>query len=435
MNTLLSPYIGEGPIDWAVFEPNLRRWNPPMVVILNPNPDTVMRIHGICPDALICLRDHPLSEQFSDIYSDPANTGRRHAGEWAEKLWSWDLWDIRQWIVCLFGNEMNAKPWDGHIPAIVAYTVAHMEHGRMLDINTAGPEHGVCWPYWGDWKPYEPIRDAAIAFRQYISFHRYWRSDLGPLHEWENWAGEMPEGWEDCKWLITECGDDGLLSNRCGRESGWQDVVSPEVYLSHLEIVDRKWAKYPIVGAAVFLRGKQAPWQTYDITPIEHMIAAYAERRRNEPEEVKPVSNIQISPGLLDPCAGRISQEFGEKKVDYSAYNLIAHNGRDIAAPKGTPVIASHDGECWVYEDSGYGKTVEIWYPRIEAGALFKTIYAHLSAFRVGHKQMVKAGQVIGLVGSTGNSTGPHLHFGIKFLRGKNPGYRDWVDPRPWLTE
>lgn len=136
----------------------------------------------------------------------------------------------------------------------------------------------------------------------------------------------------------------------------------------------------------------------------------------------------------LGTVAGTLTNEFGSKAINYSAFGLIGHNGRDIAAPAGTLVYATHAGVCWVYSDpGGYGLTVEIWDPQIAGGSAFKTINGHLSKQIVAHGDKVVTGQPIGLVGTTGNSTGPHLHYGLKLLAGHNPGYRDWVDPKPFM--
>jgi murein DD-endopeptidase MepM/ murein hydrolase activator NlpD len=149
------------------------------------------------------------------------------------------------------------------------------------------------------------------------------------------------------------------------------------------------------------------------------------------------VSDIIISPKLIWPLRnieGTVTQGFGEHAIDYSAYGLIGHNGRDIAAPKGTTIQATHPGQCWCYEDPGYGKVVEVWYPNIEHG-IFKTISAHMDFIGADDKSMVNVGDSIGLLGSTGNSTGPHVHFGLKLLGGVNPGYRNWIDPVPFMDK
>ncbi|WP_310486412.1 M23 family metallopeptidase [Chamaesiphon sp. VAR_69_metabat_338] len=100
------------------------------------------------------------------------------------------------------------------------------------------------------------------------------------------------------------------------------------------------------------------------------------------------------------------------------------HSGVDIGAPSGTPVIATATGTIisagW---NGGYGKAVVI-----QHGDTQQTLYGHLSEISVQAGQTVPQGTVIGLVGSTGNSTGPHLHFETR-----SPGATGWVavDPTP----
>jgi murein DD-endopeptidase MepM/ murein hydrolase activator NlpD len=108
---------------------------------------------------------------------------------------------------------------------------------------------------------------------------------------------------------------------------------------------------------------------------------------------------------------GRLSSRFGSR-VHPIFKSRRMHTGIDLAAPKGTPIYASGDGVIekagWV---SGYGKKVEI-----EHVNGFETGYGHMSRIADGIKPgvRVRQGQVIGYVGSTGNSTGNHLHFEIK---------------------
>jgi murein DD-endopeptidase MepM/ murein hydrolase activator NlpD len=88
----------------------------------------------------------------------------------------------------------------------------------------------------------------------------------------------------------------------------------------------------------------------------------------------------------------------------------IFHSGLDFAAPIGTEVYATGDGVVEKTENSfhGYGICV-----MIDHGFGYKTLYAHLSAFKVSVGQKIKRGDVIGLVGNTGLSTGPHLHYEV----------------------
>ncbi|MEL6527108.1 MAG: M23 family metallopeptidase, partial [Chloroflexota bacterium] len=86
------------------------------------------------------------------------------------------------------------------------------------------------------------------------------------------------------------------------------------------------------------------------------------------------------------------------------------HSGIDLSAPTGTPIYAANSGNVIFsgFSRWGYGNAVVI-----EHGGVYSTLYGHMSSIAVGCGQFVSVGQVIGLVGNTGNSSGPHLHFEI----------------------
>ena len=86
------------------------------------------------------------------------------------------------------------------------------------------------------------------------------------------------------------------------------------------------------------------------------------------------------------------------------------HNGIDIGAPTGTPIIAAYAGEVVVATYQAAAGN----YIMINHGSNLYTVYMHMSKFNVKVGQSVKQGDTIGLVGSTGNSTGPHLHFSVR---------------------
>lgn len=114
---------------------------------------------------------------------------------------------------------------------------------------------------------------------------------------------------------------------------------------------------------------------------------------------------------LKTPIDGaKLSSNFGMRKHPISGYNKL-HKGVDFAASTGTPIFAGGDGiiEYRGY-NGGYGK-----YIKIRHNNEYKTAYAHLSSFKknVTKGTRVNQGDVIGFVGSTGNSTGPHLHYEI----------------------
>jgi murein DD-endopeptidase MepM/ murein hydrolase activator NlpD len=125
--------------------------------------------------------------------------------------------------------------------------------------------------------------------------------------------------------------------------------------------------------------------------------------------------------GMIWPVRGPITSEFGWR-VHPILKTKRYHSGLDIAVPMGTPVAAAASGRVilsgWV---GGYGKTVII-----DHGGGISSLYGHNSTLLVSVGQDVKAGAIISKAGSTGLSTGPHVHFEVR----KNG---DVVDPHSWL--
>ena len=117
---------------------------------------------------------------------------------------------------------------------------------------------------------------------------------------------------------------------------------------------------------------------------------------------------------LLTPIDGaRLSSRYGKRRHPILGYTKM-HRGLDFAAPSGTPIYAGGDGSIEVAGRNGaYGR-----YVRIRHNATYSTAYGHMRRFARGMRRgaRVKQGQVIGYVGTTGRSTGPHLHYEI--LRG-----------------
>ncbi len=121
---------------------------------------------------------------------------------------------------------------------------------------------------------------------------------------------------------------------------------------------------------------------------------------------------------LLLPVEGYLTSGYGDRPDPFTGEEAY-HTGLDIAASSGTEIIAAASGKVIQASDknNGYGKCVII-----EHSAGFKTLYAHCSSLDVQVGDYVAAGQVIARVGSTGRSTGPHLHFSV-IING------EYVDP------
>ncbi len=144
----------------------------------------------------------------------------------------------------------------------------------------------------------------------------------------------------------------------------------------------------------------------------EALIKLEDELAAKEKEITKKLEALRYgnAPGkLLYPVNGILTSGFGNRTSPMTG-TVRFHSGIDIGADAGTPVKAAASGEVVNAEYmGGYGYTVIIYH-----GGGFSTVYAHLSGFAVSPGQKVKQGQIIGFVGSTGFTTGPHLHFEVR---------------------
>lgn len=123
------------------------------------------------------------------------------------------------------------------------------------------------------------------------------------------------------------------------------------------------------------------------------------------------------------PSYTRISSEFGWRSDPFTGLKAY-HNGIDMAAAEGTPIVAAYDG---IVGQAGYNSSMGN-YIYIEHGDGLRTIYLHASKLYVEKDDVVVKGDVIGAVGTTGRSTGPHLHFSVR-LNG------EYVSPWNYLTK
>ena len=125
-------------------------------------------------------------------------------------------------------------------------------------------------------------------------------------------------------------------------------------------------------------------------------------------QEEQDIANIKSTTTFIKPLEGTISSRFGEREPTTSTVPKN-HTGVDIAANTGTKIIASTEGEVVLASEEGdYGKHLKIQIGEVSI------IYAHCNSMYVKQGDRITQGQEIAEVGSTGNSTGPHLHFEIR---------------------
>lgn len=144
------------------------------------------------------------------------------------------------------------------------------------------------------------------------------------------------------------------------------------------------------------------------VTNQEEVVVPPQEMSSSINEMQLDINNLKAAYSFIKPIEATISSRFGARESEYQ--NVTGyHTGIDLAAPKGTAIKASMEGIVTLVSNEGdYGKHIKIRCNNVT------TLYAHCSEIFVKEGQIVAQGQEIGAVGSTGNSTGPHLHFEIR---------------------
>ena len=212
----------------------------------------------------------------------------------------------------------------------------------------------------------------------------------------------LPSGWRSWAFRWTP-----RPAARC---RWWSNASAGEAETLALAVRPKRYATQ---------RLKVKPGQV-DLSPED--LARFEQERAHLAEVLKTFSDSgPASLRLLPPCPGPRSSSFGLRRI-FNGQPRNPHNGMDIAAPAGTPVVAAGAGEVIDVGDYFFsGQTVIL-----DHGQGFLTLYAHLSAVDTAVNASVTAGARIGAVGATGRVTGPHLHFSV-FLN------RTAVDPALFL--
>ena len=146
---------------------------------------------------------------------------------------------------------------------------------------------------------------------------------------------------------------------------------------------------------------------------VEDRIIRERKITKDAKNKIGDIKNALFANGFIRPIkGGRISSVFGSQRV-LNGVPKSPHNGLDIAVPTGTPVKAMADGKVLLSADNFYyaGNFIII-----DHGLGLNSMYLHLSESLVKEGQIVKKGDMIGKVGTTGRSTGPHLHWSVQWF-------------------
>jgi murein DD-endopeptidase MepM/ murein hydrolase activator NlpD len=164
-----------------------------------------------------------------------------------------------------------------------------------------------------------------------------------------------------------------------------------------------------IVGEALRIptqEGRQDVVDARQLFPSRERAPSLAIPPHGEPRGPTPATT---SSGFQWPVQGPLTSPFGERDHVMGGGGTQFHAGIDISVPAGTPVQAAQEGiVVFAGYNGAYGKAIKLDHPNG-----LSTLYAHNSRLLVYVGQTVKAGEVICLSGSTGRSTGPHLHFEV----------------------
>ncbi|HEV2706026.1 MAG TPA: M23 family metallopeptidase [Pyrinomonadaceae bacterium] len=159
----------------------------------------------------------------------------------------------------------------------------------------------------------------------------------------------------------------------------------------------------------------------------EAAVAALARRAAHLEEKMRQFADALRERAHMPsiwPVEGELTDNFGARRNPFGGGSSEFHSGLDIATAWGTPVVATGNGRVtFAGSQSGYGNVVYL-----DHGNGLTTRYGHLSKIEVSEGQELKRGEAVGRVGSTGRSTGPHLHYEVRINETA-------VSPRRYLPE
>lgn len=155
--------------------------------------------------------------------------------------------------------------------------------------------------------------------------------------------------------------------------------------------------------------GRLADWVTRDLETLGNEITSRERSFRELKDLLEAKRSILASTPTIWPVKGLITAGYGYRVSPFTGQREM-HEGLDVAAPNGTPILATADGVVsFVGPLAAFGNVVFI-----NHGHGFTTFYAHASTTRVKEGQQVNRGQVVAYVGTTGRTTGPHVHYEVQ---------------------
>ena len=210
---------------------------------------------------------------------------------------------------------------------------------------------------------------------------------------------------------------------RAENERQRQELEKLNNRVEKVEDTSRKLAEKSGVVEDAVLPGTGGPALPMDEMAIE-TLAAKMGRLEEDMRAYEAILRQRGYTPTVWPVDGTLEAGFGGRRNPFGGSGWEFHSGQDIEAPWGAPVVAGASGRVsFVGWQNGYGQLVVV-----DHGGGLTTRYGHLSHIDVEANQVVERGQLLGKVGSTGRSTGPHLHYEVRIND-------DPVDPLPYLLQ
>lgn len=419
--------------DWQY----IKSLQPPVIRILDPDVSEIDRLLSAAPAAEIWFRNWVLDDdnqkRHQEMIADPERSAQRHANDWFAYLTRLEnearsrgfRFPPRDRLRIGSINEPNTYEFG---PQIFDYTASWLEACTAEGVPSAAlnfpvghpglPEYSdpYTWEYFADLAPF--FGDLHV-----INVHEYCRKD-GP-HYGEDWGNLMGRharakntALAQVPWYVGEWGVEGHIYGEYPAGTGWryhEFDISAEQYARWMVDYSSQCEPYIKALCPFLLDYANNQWATLDISPAIPQFLSVAPKMP-VPDQPPPSPPDRT---LVWPVEGKMTQQFNENPQNYPRHP--GHMGLDIGAPHGREVKCLANGTVtWSDWDNGYGNYVRVWHPHLRV----HTFYAHLSERKMTKGDTVTAGQVVGLVGSTGNSTGPHLHWEVR-LATDNGGYED----------
>lgn len=190
-------------------------------------------------------------------------------------------------------------------------------------------------------------------------------------------------------------------------------AISPVFRKEEISILEKE---RPRIASRLYQDMLELHWESLERTQDFQKLTEYLQAQK---------SFLHAVPSLW-PVWGRITSRFGDTRINPASGGARPHMGLDIAVPKGTPIVAPAAGVVTTAgREPQYGKMIII-----NHGHGYSTVYGHLQKILVKVGQKLEEGQQIGTVGSTGSSTGPHLHYEVR-LNGRYRNPARYTNQRP----